>query len=576
MDRKLILGGPGAGKTTKLLNEVNSSESKSLLLSYNVNNVRSAQLRLTSGGTKCKTLYAFIYSLYREITNARQRAPRELIDDGVTRFIARKAILNAKKDRYITRLTASSKTVNTLVELTDRVIHKANVIPVTSELMDSISSDVLGIEGKDADLLKVIPEYLRLIRCENGMLFSEMLSIVMQTCSRKPIFIERALADVSLLMVDEIQDLSILEIDFVCLLVDQLSIESKVILAGDLNQCITQYRGADVSYLVNKLDVMGFTKQQLTQQYRFGVHAAHFSKPFQNYPHEVECLASSATRVRLGYDLITPDLTFETDNAALLTRTKEQSLVYQFVLDALKTPYTTVDGRTWRDTPLFLVLLGFATLCTNADVDQYPYLIAKSMVRNLLYYPYRNAPVEVINVLCAEDPKTAFNGLTAASILGANTLGGLPHFMIKAQRAISEDILFHDFLAHLIKNPHFNHEVRRVGQPYSLLVHLHRLTKGSQMRISDFIKLYITIPKCTGRSPVRLLTMHGSKGLEFKHVYIGALHCDSFPLTTESTSDAESLLYVALTRGRKSTTLLIPEHKRSSLLDKIISIGKIA
>ncbi len=62
------------------------------------------------------------------------------------------------------------------------------------------------------------------------------------------------------------------------------------------------------------------------------------------------------------------------------------------------------------------------------------------------------------------------------------------------------------------------------------------------------------------RNKVTLMTIHSSKGLEFKHVYVGGLEEELFPNIWAATSDSEleeerRLFYVAITRAGLSATL---------------------
>ncbi len=573
MMKKLLLGGPGAGKTTELVKETLTAKEQGkhcLLLSYNVRNVQAAQQRAGLNQRECRSIYSLVLAIYRDIAMARHLPPRELIDEGITRYLARKALVLSKQNKLI-HISANYKMANNLVELADRYIHLCNHIPTDANEV-SQRMNKAGLRAQyEYELCRVLPTYMKLVREEGAILFSEMLSVVVQTHKRHSTFIESITRDLDLLMVDEVQDLTGLEIQFVFDLIESTSCD--VILAGDLNQCVTQYRGADTDLLLSHVEE--FEKQQLTQNFRFGSHIAHFASVFQQHSHVVNCQDNHFTQLKIIHEDFSTEVPRSKGSHALLTRTKEQSLAYQFWLEAKGTTVSVVDGQYWKQSSIFLALLGWAVVVTDYDLDKVPYLTAKAMIRAMLYFPYRSANDEVIKVLSAEDPKVALSGLTAASELGANSLGGLPYFLQKAKQQLADDYSFSDFLKVIIENQHFQIEVRTHTKPYSTLLHLNELMKGSKYSLGQFIGLFSALPTQSNNA-VEVMTMHASKGLEFNHVIMASLHSSCFPLPTETESEAESLFYVAMTRAINTIQFLVPKRGMSPLIGKMIEVGKIA
>ncbi|BBM67625.1 MULTISPECIES: 3'-5' exonuclease [Vibrio] len=571
--KKILLGGPGAGKTTELVKqtlEAKKSGLNCLLLSYNVRNVQAAQQRAGLNQRECRSIYSLVLAIYRNIASARHIPPRELIDEGITRHLARKALIQAKQNKFI-HFSPNYKMANHLVDLTDRYIHLCNHIPTDATEVTNLMYKA-GIRAQyEYELCRVLPIYIQMVRDEGAILFSEMLSVVVQTHTRYPTFIESMTCDLDLLLVDEVQDLTGLEIQFVFDLIESSSCD--VLLAGDLNQCVTQYRGADTDQLLAKVEA--FEKQQLTQNYRFGSHVAHFSSVFQQHSHNVNCQDNHFTQLKIIHEGFNTEIPRSKGSHALLTRTKEQSLAYQFLLEAKGDAVSVVDGQYWKQSSIFLALLGWAVVVTDYDIDKVPYLTAKAMIRAMLYFPYRSANDEVIKVLSAEDPKASIAGLTAASELGANSLGGLPYFLLKAKQQLSGDCTFSDFLEVIVQNQHFQLEVRTHTKPYSTLLHLNELMKDSIYTLEQFIGLFSALPTQSINS-VEVMTMHASKGLEFNHVIMAGLHSSCFPLPTETKSEAESLFYVAMTRAINTIQFLVPKRGVSCLVSKMIEVGKIA
>ena len=58
-----------------------------------------------------------------------------------------------------------------------------------------------------------------------------------------------------------------------------------------------------------------------------------------------------------------------------------------------------------------------------------------------------------------------------------------------------------------------------------------------------------------GDGPVKLMTLHKGKGLEFDHVFLPAWEAGLFPADYSDMGEERRLAYVALTRGRVRVTV---------------------
>ena len=67
---------------------------------------------------------------------------------------------------------------------------------------------------------------------------------------------------------------------------------------------------------------------------------------------------------------------------------------------------------------------------------------------------------------------------------------------------------------------------------------------------------------------VRLMTIHGSKGLEFPHVWMLACEDGVTPAKGSPLEEERRLFYVGMTRAKRTLTLSFSEGARSQFLDE--------
>lgn len=102
-------------------------------------------------------------------------------------------------------------------------------------------------------------------------------------------------------------------------------------------------------------------------------------------------------------------------------------------------------------------------------------------------------------------------------------------------------------------------EKTSVGEPGRAL----ELSVGEPRRA---LELSVGEPRRKSGPPgVRLLTMHGAKGLEFSHVFILGVNEGNIPngraVSAEAIEEERRLLYVAVTRAKKSVTLSVTKER---------------
>lgn len=107
-------------------------------------------------------------------------------------------------------------------------------------------------------------------------------------------------------------------------------------------------------------------------------------------------------------------------------------------------------------------------------------------------------------------------------------------------------------------------EVRRIKAAFKTLG---RVTGPLGRRITRVTMASAPQDKCA----LRLMTMHGSKGLEFDHVFVIGCEEETIPgrhADEDSKDEERRLMYVAMTRAKKNLVLSYPRRVRLGKVDR--------
>ena len=140
---------------------------------------------------------------------------------------------------------------------------------------------------------------------------------------------------------------------------------------------------------------------------------------------------------------------------------------------------------------------------------------------------------------------------------------------IEAARDLVEHIGYEAWLRDQAEKP--EHAERRIENVRELIAWLGRLhDEDPAQGLTELMgRLSLLTSLDTDKEPdqeVRLMTLHGSKGLEFPHVFMAGVEEDLLPHrnSLEEGGEAEErrLMYVGLTRAQYSLTLSFARHRR--------------
>ena len=140
---------------------------------------------------------------------------------------------------------------------------------------------------------------------------------------------------------------------------------------------------------------------------------------------------------------------------------------------------------------------------------------------------------------------------------------------IEAVRDLVEDIRYESWLREQTDKPALlERRLENVRELVAWLDRLHQETPGQGL-VDLMGRLSLLTSLDTEKEPdqeVRLMTLHGSKGLEFPHVFLAGVEEDLLPhrisLDEGGEEEERRLMYVGITRARYSLTLSFAKHRR--------------
>ncbi|MCM1004982.1 MAG: UvrD-helicase domain-containing protein [Prevotella sp.] len=402
------------------------------------------------------------------------------------------------------------------------------------------------------------------------------------------------------ILVDEYQDTNFAQ----HLIISQLSRESgNLCVVGDDAQSIYSFRGANIS------NILGLEKQypglktfKLERNYRSTqniVDAAGslIAKNRNQIPKHIFSENSKGAPIRivrtysdLDESVVTATSISESklsahdswDDYAILYRTNAQSRILEESLRKRAIPYRIYGGLSFYQRKEVKDAISYFRLALNPDDDE--------ALRRIINYPSRGIGETTMKKLTAAAMQNGvslwgvINSLEDSGVkVNKGTVTKLLNFATLIQKFIDDNEAEANAyeLAQLIYNRtgmlaslmHDNtpESISRKENLLELLNGLSsfvesRLEAGEQqIGMADFISEVALATdqdknEDTDEPKVTLMTVHASKGLEFKHIYIVGVEENLFPsaLSVDSQSELEEerrLLYVAITRAKTDCTI---------------------
>ena len=379
--------------------------------------------------------------------------------------------------------------------------------------------------------------------------------------------------------------------------------DGRLTAVGDDDQSIYGWRGAQPENLQQLAqDYPSLRVVKLEQNYRScGTVLKAANALIANNPHAIEkrlwsalgeggpirvvpCADEREEAAMIAGEILHCQLTTRArwGDFAVLYRGNHQSRALEQALREQRIPYHLSGGTSFFERTEVKDLMCYLRLAVNPD-DNTAFLRVVNTPRRDIGVTSRGVIAQVagrrhsslFEAALTAECRGALTARSAASLqefcdlLVATGDAGERADPIEAARDLVERIGYEAWLRDQADKP--EHAERRIENVRELLAWLGRLhAEDPAQGLTDLMgRLALLTSLDTDKEPdqeVRLMTLHGSKGLEFPHVFVAGVEEDLLPHrnSLEDGGEAEErrLMYVGITRAQQSLTLSYARNRR--------------
>ncbi len=453
-------------------------------------------------------------------------------------------------------------------------------------------------QSKMPELSRIYKLYVTRCRNNNAMDFDDLLLNTNVLFRNKPEVLEKYQEQFKYILVDEYQDTNFSQF----LIIKKLSAKHRnICVVGDDAQSIYSFRGAKIENILNfRNDYPEYQLFKLEQNYRSTqniVNAANsvISKNRKQIKKDVFSENDEGELIRV-FELYTDaeegylvankinDLRmsehYHFRDFAILYRTNAQSRIFEESLRKKNIPYRIYGGLSFYQRKEIKDILAYCRLVVNKNDNE--------AIKRIINYPKRgigDASVDKIEEISLQagvsmwhfisnidkNPELATSGRLMKPLLVFRE-------MISSLTLRQDEYNAADMLIQIARESGMLKEMHSDQTPegISRYENIQELMNAVQEFVSTFesteevptlanylqnVALLTDQDTEKGENDVvTLMTIHASKGLEFKNVFLVGMEEDLFPgeLSTHSASDLEEerrLFYVAVTRAEKNLVL---------------------
>lgn len=428
--------------------------------------------------------------------------------------------------------------------------------------------------------LKIVGEiffdYEAAMKEANALDFDDLLLKTVKLFEANPSVCDEYSKKFDYIFVDEYQDVNDIQYKFIKAI---SHVHNNLTVVGDENQSIYAFRGANLENILNfERDFKGAKVIYLNQNYRSTksiLDAANhliLNNP-QKYKRELLATKSDDEKVKC-YNLMTGDdeaykvleiiENLKDDgekysDIAILYRTNNQSRAFEDVFVRNSVPYEIIGGIRFYDRKEVKDVLAYLKLLNN-PFDSVSF-------ERIVNTPRRGVGPKTLGDLNEYRLVTGKDYFETLSDIGTKSAKKFGEDFIKIREVMNDlplselvDIVLEksEYLKELkvSKNPEDESRVQNVYEFVSYVKEYEEKNPESELsEMLNEISLLSDIDQSKEEDKVVLMTVHSSKGLEFRNVFVVGLEEGLFPsrMSMEDEKDIEEerrLFYVALTRAR--------------------------
>lgn len=480
----------------------------------------------------------------------------------------------------------------------EKELHKDDVLNHISIWKDkmitpdmAISQSTISSYNTVAHLYK---EYQERLKNANAMDFDDLIGNTIQLLKEHPDIQAELQKKIQYIMVDEYQDTNASQHELLSLLV---SPEHNICVVGDDDQSIYSFRGADVDNILNfPQEFDGTHIIKMEQNYRSDGNILNLANGLIGHNtkrHNKNLWTYRNPGVMPTYTYYASDYD-ETDSivedikdyiaagnnysdVAILYRNSRLSYVIERALAREKIPYKIVGGFKFFERAEVKDIIAYLCVIANPADDQRLKRIINVPARKIgaatvdkiatLAQQYKVSMMEIIRnadlypaIAKAKPALDSFIKMYDTMCLMANgsTLGELTQSVIKysGYRKMLED-----------KGVDGKDELQNVEQVVVAaeeFEHAHIKTNLSEF-LAEISLLSAVDTLSSEENKVVMMTLHASKGLEFKNVYIIGLEDSIIPSSRDDVGIEEErrLLYVGMTRAKEELHLSTAKQRHT-------------
>ena len=491
--------------------------------------------------------------------------------------------MNLDKDAY------RPKTIRNRISSLKNSFISVNAYFSNSDLTES---DNLSKRPKTGEIYKEYTE--RLIK-SNSMDFDDLLLKTNELLNNYPEVLAKYQEKFKYILVDEYQDTNNSQYLIVKSLADKYQ---NICVVGDDAQSIYSFRGANINNIINfRNDYDDVEVYRLEQNYRSTKYIVNAANSVidnnKNKIHkevwtdnefgdkvQITSNPSDIAEARLISQKVLKMIKLENDykDFVILYRTNAQSRVIEDSLRNSNIPYKIYGGVSFYNRKEIKDVLAYLRLLVNNNDEE-------SLKRIINYPPRGIGQVTVNKIIIGSKNKNLSIYETIKSVkkidlgLSASSITKLENFInqIEVFKIQNKKLSAFDIADLVIKETKIIDELRKDESPESIVrvENIQELLNGirdfiedqkeivdSKNNLSEFLSTVslatdFDIDLKLNEDFVSLMSLHSSKGLEFKNVFIVGLEEDLFPsaLSYNSRDDLEEerrLFYVGITRAKKN------------------------